>query len=87
MGGYDEFFVRATGGHAPYPYQVRLALQDSWPDVLNVPTGLGKTAAVALAWVYRRRILGDPAMPRRLTSPAGRVDGWKRMSSSPGQLS
>ncbi|HLV02893.1 MAG TPA: DEAD/DEAH box helicase, partial [Acidobacteriota bacterium] len=50
---------------APYPYQERLATE-AWPDVLNIPTGLGKTAAITLAWAYRKRVADDPAMPRRL---------------------
>lgn len=61
---YAEFFTRATG-HPPYPYQARLA-HEYWPDVLDIPTGLGKTAAVTLAWLYRRRQLGEPDLPRRL---------------------
>lgn len=63
-GGYAEFFQQATG-HPPYPYQARLA-QESWPDLLDIPTGLGKTAAVTLAWLWRRRVQRDPATPRRL---------------------
>lgn len=56
----------------PYSYQARLAL-GSWPDVLSVPTGMGKTAAVVLAWIWKRgwRAGGrvteiDPGTPRRL---------------------
>lgn len=61
---YSELFKNATG-HAPFPYQRRLAEGD-WPDVLNIPTGLGKTAAVTLAWLYRRRVLKEDELPRRL---------------------
>lgn len=61
---YHDFFKQATGND-PYPYQAKLA-EASWPDLLEVPTGLGKTAAVALAWLYRRREMNDPEMPRRL---------------------
>ncbi|HEB92484.1 MAG TPA: DEAD/DEAH box helicase, partial [Gammaproteobacteria bacterium] len=49
---------------APYPYQTRLATE-SWPELLDIPTGLGKTAAVVLAWLYKRRN-ADPGTPRRL---------------------
>lgn len=49
----------------PFPYQVELA-HNPWPDLLDIPTGLGKTAAVVLAWIYRRTVLRDPATPRRL---------------------
>lgn len=57
-------FARATGGMEPYPYQERLA-HEPWPDVLCVPTGLGKTAGVGIAWIYRR-LRNDPDTPRRL---------------------
>lgn len=60
---YDDFFQHATG-FAPLPYQRALA-DGEWPEVLDVPTGLGKTAAVVVAWLYRR--LTRPAeTPRRL---------------------
>jgi CRISPR-associated endonuclease/helicase Cas3 len=66
---FPDFFAEAFGEAAPairpYPYQERLATE-SWPDLLDVPTGLGKTAAVSLAWLYKRRVLRDPATPRRL---------------------
>lgn len=51
-------------GITPYPYQVTLASQE-WPDLIEIPTGLGKTAAVILAWLYKRSI-NDPDTPRRL---------------------
>ncbi len=47
-----------------FPYQRRLALE-SWPDFLKIPTGLGKTAGVALAWIHKR-LEGDSQTPRRL---------------------
>ncbi|MHB2019807.1 MAG: DEAD/DEAH box helicase [Candidatus Xenobia bacterium] len=59
---YREFFHQATG-RAPFPYQERLALE-AWPDVLDIPTGLGKTAAIVLAWLWKRREGLDA--PRRL---------------------
>ncbi len=48
----------------PYPYQRRLA-EKTWPDLLEIPTGLGKTAAIYLAWLFKR-INQDKATPRRL---------------------
>jgi CRISPR-associated endonuclease/helicase Cas3 len=60
---YVDFF-RAVAGNAPLPYQRRL-VDGPWPDCLIVPTGLGKTAAVICAWLYRR-LNGDPETPRRL---------------------
>lgn len=49
---YNAFF-EAVAGHPPFPYQSRLGAS-AWPDVLDVPTGLGKTAAVTVAWLYKR---------------------------------
>ncbi len=51
---YPTFFQQATG-QAPYPYQERLAGADPWPDLLEAPTGAGKTEAIVLAWLWRRR--------------------------------
>jgi len=48
---FRDFFEIATGGFTPYGWQVQVAL-DGLPDVLPVPTGLGKTE-VALAWAWR----------------------------------
>ena len=57
----------------PYPYQERIACIPHWPELLDVPTGMGKTAAVTMAWLYKRgwRNGGrnadmDAATPRRL---------------------
>jgi CRISPR-associated endonuclease/helicase Cas3 len=48
---FTDFFKIATGGFTPYDWQLQVAL-DGLPDVLPVPTGLGKTE-VALAWAWR----------------------------------
>lgn len=64
MQTFDEFFVAATG-KLPYAYQRRLALRSEWPDALEVPTGAGKTAAVVLGWLWRRRFA--PAAIRECT--------------------
>jgi len=68
---YSAFFSALTG-NAPYPYQERLA-SEPWPDLLDVATGLGKTSAVTLAWVWKRglrpggiRVMPDADTPRRL---------------------
>ncbi len=65
---YDAFFKQATKlpeKQGPFPYQARLA-EEPWPDLLDAPTGMGKTAGVTLAWLYKRRMLADPDTPRRL---------------------
>jgi CRISPR-associated endonuclease/helicase Cas3 len=51
---FDQFFLQTTGNE-PYPYQKRLATDPVLPQLLDIPTGLGKTAAVVLAWLWRRR--------------------------------
>jgi CRISPR-associated endonuclease/helicase Cas3 len=56
--GYRDFFNEAYGKSddlkfGPYTYQCRLA-EEAWPDLLDVPTGMGKTAAVVLAWLWKR---------------------------------
>lgn len=60
---YPAFFERIAG-HEPYPYQARLAAEE-WPDFVDVPTGLGKTAAMVLAWLWKR-LEGLGGEPRRL---------------------
>ena len=46
-------FFHAIHGHPPFPWQQSLVDQldceDSWPDVLDLPTGAGKTAALDAA--------------------------------------
>ncbi len=62
---YECFFKTVTGLETkPYPYQTRLAFED-WPDLLDIPTGLGKTAAVAVGWLWKRLLL-DQDTPIRL---------------------
>lgn len=60
---YPDFFERVTG-HQPHPYQTRLA-QGDWPDVIDIPTGLGKTDAVVAAWLHRQ-LHADSKTGRRL---------------------
>jgi CRISPR-associated endonuclease/helicase Cas3 len=66
---YDEFFKKATDNPGPYPYQRRLATGEDLPQLLDIPTGCGKTAAAVLAWIWRRRFSSDEIRentPRRL---------------------
>ncbi len=82
---YNDFFRSAFGKESdasfkPFDYQRKLATgcfgpenNQSWPDLLDVPTGMGKTAAVILAWLWKRgwrsgtrAVESEPDTPRRL---------------------
>ncbi len=66
---FDDLFRRATS-YDPFPYQRALAESESLPLLVRAPTGAGKTAALVLGWLYRRRFHPDPGVrevtPRRL---------------------
>jgi len=64
MQAFDEFF-RMAAGHTPHGYQARIA-RGGLPDVVQAPTGTGKTGVI-LAWLWRRlhESHGD-GTPRRL---------------------
>jgi Predicted helicases len=55
---FSEWFEIATGGLKPYRWQVEVAL-NGLPDVLPIPTGLGKTEVV-LAWAWRLLVPKKP---------------------------
>ncbi len=64
-------FVQATTGYRPFPWQTRLlqrVLSDGddcgWPDLLDLPTGSGKTTALHVA-VYAMAMRPE-SMPRRI---------------------
>ena len=57
-GSFTDFFRTATDGFTPYGWQLQVAV-DGLPDVLPVPTGLGKTE-VALTWAWRRLVDKQP---------------------------
>ena len=62
---FESFFKRAMGQEVlPYPYQMKLAT-DPWPEIVKVETGMGKTAAIILSWLFKRTS-NDPETPRRL---------------------
>jgi CRISPR-associated endonuclease/helicase Cas3 len=97
---FPEFFKSATG-YAPYDYQVRIACgktADSTKSeylvtgtecvsrIISIPTGLGKTAAVTIAWLWNRIALSDEKWPRRLVyclpmrtlveQTVNEIEGW-----------
>lgn len=55
---FSEWFEIGTGGLKPYRWQVEVAL-NGLPDVLPIPTGLGKTEVV-LAWAWRLLVAKKP---------------------------
>jgi hypothetical protein len=70
---FADCFEAATG-HEPFPYQRRLAKADELPTLLNIPTGCGKTAAVILGWLWRRRF-ASPEVREASCSPASAASG------------
>src|ERR1035441_4122310 len=72
---FEQFFEAATD-HAPYDYQRRLARGGAGraceSQLINVPTGLGKTAAVVLAWLWNR------AIPSLNSQPSTINQTWPR---------
>lgn len=65
---FDLIFKEATGKQ-PFPYQKRLAEGQRFADLIEVSTGAGKTAAVVLAWLWRKRYAPEhvrKTTPRRL---------------------
>ena len=61
---FEDFF-KAIHGHAPFPWQQRLltslADTDVWPDVVDLPTGTGKTAALDVAVFHLALRADDPS--------------------------
>ena len=51
---FSEVFKQATG-YEPFEYQRELAHSSELPSLLEVPTGMGKTAAAILCWLWRRQ--------------------------------
>ena len=50
---YRSFFFDATGFENPYHWQIRVATE-GLPEILPIPTGLGKTEGAVLGWAWRR---------------------------------
>lgn len=63
-------WFRVVTGYEPYPFQRRFAWEPALPELVDVPTGLGKTAMAVLGWLWRRRFHHDETVrkstPRRL---------------------
>lgn len=51
---FRTVFKKLTG-HEPFPWQEQIASLSELPSLVRVPTGLGKTAAVVISWLWRRR--------------------------------
>jgi CRISPR-associated endonuclease/helicase Cas3 len=62
---FEELFSKATHGAAPFPYQVEFATAPDLRELINAPTGSGKTATAILGWLWRYFHSGK-ATPRRL---------------------
>ncbi len=93
---FDTFFATACPGRSPFDYQRRLGTRWESAELgamslaITAPTGAGKTAAVALAWLWNRcatPCAGSQALwPRRLvyclpmrtlvTQTRDEVDRW-----------
>ena len=63
---FAEYFRQATGD-LPYPWQERVAAE-GLPEVIDIETGAGKTAGVAVGWLYRLLHHDDPTV-RASTPP------------------
>lgn len=64
----ESFFEKATGTQ-PFPFQCTFAEADKLPALVDIPTGLGKTAMAVVGWLWRRFGAGDEVRrwtPRRL---------------------
>jgi len=67
---FDDFFRRASDhDQEPYPFQREFAEAKALYQLVDVPTGLGKTAMAILGWLWRRFRAKETirrATPRRL---------------------
>lgn len=66
----DDFgdYFKAVHGHEPFPWQTRLmqrVAEGGWPEVLDLPTGSGKTAALDIALFHLALDAARPASERR----------------------
>lgn len=55
---FAKWFKCATS-HNPYPFQIRSACDRELPQLVVVPTGMGKTAMAVLGWLWQRRFVEE----------------------------
>ncbi|MBN1296408.1 DEAD/DEAH box helicase, partial [bacterium] len=60
---FQSFFTSATG-YSPFPWQMQLAETPALPDIIHIPTGLGKTAVIVV-WLWKKWMA--PPDIRRMT--------------------
>src|SRR5260370_19028408 len=60
---FSQMFSAATG-QAQFPFQSEFAESHELYELVNAPTGSGKTATAILGWLWRRH--SNPITPRRL---------------------
>ena len=69
MINFNDFFKSATN-FEPYDFQRKFACETELPDIINIPTGLGKTECVIIGWLWRKTSektsQSNPNTPRRL---------------------
>ncbi len=68
MNDFNQWFETTTG-NPPFPFQRQFATGNEIPELVNVPTGLGKTAMAILGWLWRRLYATEDIKqqtPRRL---------------------
>lgn len=69
-GFFAQAYARDPGACRPHAYQVAIATERELPELVCVPTGCGKTAAIVLGWLWRRFKHEDAEVrastPRRL---------------------
>ena len=93
---FAEFFT-ALNGHAPFPWQERLAnvvAAGAWPGAVALPTAAGKTACLDIAtWALARQAAEGTTprtMPRRIVLVVDRRivvdDAFRRAERIAGQL-
>ncbi len=69
MTDFNNFFKNATN-FEPYDFQRKFACDIELPDIINIPTGLGKTECIIIGWLWRKtsekKSQSNTNTPRRL---------------------